>query len=276
MGFQVAHDTPQTTWCQMLYTDTLYVGQLVRVTDEGARPMAQASGVGDQTNANLIRTNNIPFGVVIGTNNKTPLFSTNYNAEYITSASPLASTNEYVGVEGVWPKGGREAMVKVALIHPSTVLRGTIFRASNGTALQVGSTTAGNGSSAGTSVTTTVSIGRGGSTGITKTFETVYNRTGANQGSYRVLDSNSSTALTWDTPLYSPSTLGDTWVAVNGLRPFGFSHMQVDSEAMFIDGSADASANYFSVNVIRLDLTTQGSEYAEFCFGADSFTHNTD
>ena len=99
---------------------------------------------------------------------------------------------------------------------------------------------------------------------------TIYFRTGANKGVYRITDDASTTALTWDKATPNAVAAGDTLVRVN-LRVGGISRVQFDSEATFIDCSAACTADYYGIIVVGLDLSRAGEEYVEFMFATDHF-----
>lgn len=263
--FSIAHvDQLQTVWAPIVDSDTCYVGGLLMASDEGLKPLTTATGAADTTNKA------IPYGICVGTNNYTPSFDSTYKTDKITDATPLASTTEFVGVEGPWHKNGHMAMVKVALIDPSTVIRGDIFDGATGTAMTV-ATVAAAGAAAATSCTCDGLGFPAATTKISKTYATIYFRSGNNTGAYRILDSTSSLALTWDKPLFAAVAANSTLVGVNGLRPNGLSQMQIGGEATYINGGTDASTNYFSVTVARLDMRTAGKEFAEFRFNTCHF-----
>lgn len=258
MGFQVVRGgIPKPMWVQIVDGDTLYVGQIVYTTAEGVGPLSTAGGAYDTTNKK------IPFGIVAGTNLAIPLFSAAYSADYITDVTPLASTTDYTGVEGVWSKGDRVAMVEVIRINPETVIRGPLFNSSFGTApTEVTVTT---GSATGLSAT----VGAVDVAGVA-VLSSLYFRSGANAGAYRVTDDSSTTGLTWDKPTTAAVAVGDTLVRVN-VRPTGLSRVQFDSESMFIDASAAVTADYYGINVLKLDLSEAGKEHVEFTFNVDHF-----
>ena len=273
MGFSVVHGSPQTIWCPMEDAVTLYVGGLCMVDSSGplhgVEPMDVACGVFNETNADW------PFGVVIGTNRKNPVFSSTYNAEYITSPAAAdahdGASIDYVGVEGVWAKGDPIPMVKVALINPCTVLRGRIFGASYGTALTT--LTATSFTAHGLAATTNAAQ----CTGEAR-MGTIYCRTGANAGTYRILDTSSTTVHTWTIAMKNELAVGDTFV-IAPIRFQGMSTIDWDGAAMYIDGThtpAVAGTDSFGVNVIRLDLSVSGEEYCEFMFDAGTFCLNID
>jgi len=255
--FTIAHGPVQKIWAPVINTDTLYVGQIVVVGNEGVSPLPTALGVNDTT------TKSVPFGVVVGTNRKSPLFDSTNKAEYITYADPSTAGNEdYVMTEGPWAKGDLQAMVEVALIDSTTILKGKIFNAAYGTAPAA---TALSGTP-----TTTTATSAATSTGIAN-LSTLYFRDGAARGSYRVTDDTSTTALTWDLPTVNAAASGDIVVRVP-LRPQGESYMQVGAEGNYINSGADLSLNYYAISVVRLDLSTAGNEYCEFRFDGDHFS----
>lgn len=275
MGFQIVHGVPQMQWYPVLNTDTLYVGQLVRASNEGVAPLRRAIGVGDvsarKTTVGLsadggsTAINNAIFGVIVGTNAKTPSFSTTYNAEQITYASPNATTvttDTYAFNAGPWAKGENLAMVKVAILDPTVTLRANLYQSSSvvGTAPTVGTVSA---STSGlTATTATVGL-----TGVAS-LSTVYFRTGNAAGTYRVTDDASATVHAWDIPLNSTGAnaqLNDTLVKVN-LRPVGKCRAQVDTEALWINSGASATGSFFMIDVVRLDLSSSGREYVDFKF----------
>lgn len=267
----IVHDSPHVVWMPMEYEQTIYMGGLVSQDNgaaaEGIRQMPQAAGESNTTNKD------IPLGVAIGHNLKRPLFSSTYKCEYITSATPLASTTEFVGHgASPYPLGGREHLVKVAVITPDTVLRAPICNAAIGVAPTEGVVSTASGSDgldcvASASDATTIAQ-----------FSTLYIRSGAQKGTYRLLSSGSTTTHTWDTPCYGAVAVGDIVLAINGLRTSGSSRMQIGATcASFIDCAealTSTTGHYFWINVLRLDLAEKGNEYVEFVFDFDNFCHN--
>ena len=258
MGFEVIHGNPHLVWAPIVYQDTIYVGQLVACqTNEGVVPLGAASGAVDTTGKS------IPFGVVVGTNLRNPLFNATYNTQYITDASPLAATTEFIGVEGPWGKGEQRAMVQIAIIDPTTIIRGQIFDTAFGTAMTVGTVTTGDAN--GVSCTTGTLVAS------TAQQATIYFRSGANKGSYRILDNTSATAQTWDTPTYAAVAVGDTCVKAP-IRCLGPSYIDFEAtESMYVNAAATYGTNYFVVDVVRLDLSVAGQEYVDFKFNIDHF-----
>ena len=270
MGFEVVQGSPQTIWCPMADAITLYVGQLVQ--HDGTAPLCgvdaldAASGVYNET------VYNTPFGVVVGTNRKDPLYNTTYNAEYITSPAvtdPYGGASiDYVGVEGVWAKGDPLPMVKVALITPCTVLRGPIRCGAIGTGCDILTVTT---SCQGDGLGMTTNAAQ--FTPTADNMQTIYCRSGANAGAYRPTTSTSTTAHTWDWAMRSTVGVGDTFVMAP-VRHQGKSAVAFDSVSMWIDGDTApviGGTDRWGLNVIRLDLSEPNNEYCEFMFLLNHF-----
>lgn len=256
--FEIVEGTPRTIWTQIVDSDTLFVGQIVECNaNEGAAPIGAASGASDTTGKV------VPFGVVVGMNTYVEGYNTTQQAQAITDATPHDSTTEFVLHEGVWARGDRVAMVEIALITPETILKGPIYNAALGTATLLGTVTAGSASGVSCTVNTLEVSGVAG-------LGTVYFRSGANAGAYRVTDDSSATAITWDKPTTKDVEIGDTLVRVN-LRSVGPSRAQFDSEAMYIDNNAAVTTDYYSLDIIKLDLEEAGKEHCYFKFNVDHF-----
>jgi hypothetical protein len=265
-GFGIVSGSPHLVWCQIDTTDQLYIGQLVHCSNkqiDGVAPMGKAAGAADTTNKR------VPYGIVVATNNASPVFDSTYNVETITDVAASSNDREHNIPVGE-PHGmfGKNDMVQVALIDPTTVIRGPIRRRAAGGGSAIRERTVATATS-----TTQVVITKGGIAGDSdsvRTQQTVYFRSGANAGEYRITDSSSSTVVHWDKALANSPTTSDTLVLAPG-RPNGTSYVQVDSESMFINSNGDASTNYYVINVIRMDLSEAGNEYVDFQFGGDHF-----
>ena len=273
MAISVVHGSPQSIWVPVEMGATVYVGGIVSVNNsaptEGVIVLPDAAGVFNETNCDT------PYGVCIGTNRKNPLFSATYLTELIAApaaADPHGGASiEYVGVEGPWAKGDPIPMVKVALITPHTVLRAPLRNAAIGTAPSVVTATAGDANGLG------VTTGAINFTPENTSISTIYCRSGANAGVYRLLDSASTTVHTWDTATRNDTEIGSTWVAVP-VRTHGLSTVMFDATtASFIDVADNpvlAGTNRWGINVIRLDLSTAGDEYVEFTFELGHFLYD--
>ena len=262
MGFKVVQGSPQTVWARVDGTDTLYVGQLVTSSSDGVLPMTGAVGAADTTGKA------VPYGVVIGTNNKIPLFNSTYNAEYITAvvsqADQLAS--EKVMVEGIYPKLESSAMVEVAIIDPNTVISGPIFNTTYGTvpSEQTITTAQANG------MTTAETWSAADTTAFVADESTIHMRSGLNKGLQRIGINATNTAPQVTHAFPYDNTTSDTGLQVP-IREIGTAKLNFDDESTFIDTEHEYTTNYYVVEVIKLDLTEAGKEHCIFRFGMDQF-----
>jgi len=262
-GFDVVESPLRTVWMPVgtaaasAAANTLYVGQLVTntigTTSSGAFQFVQ-NGTPDTR---------CPFGVVVGTNNKEPLFSSTYNSEYITSAvtqaTQVARKSAGLGEGGaMYVPGEVRAMVKVAVIGPNTILKGRIFAGAYGTAPTVGVVTTG---TAGTGYTCS------GGLGLTRIAynSTSYFRTGLNSGLYTIGYDTGATTAAVTFYLYTPYAIsaGDTVVCVNVAQ--GITNLTFDALGTYVDGQAAQAATQV-VEVLELDLSVAGSESVLFRF----------
>lgn len=263
-GFTVVNEPMVTGWYPVHYNaETLYVGQLVTLdstTPDYGLKAWNVAGANDTT------VDQSPFGIVIGFNNRVPTFDTTYKAEYGTSYTAIATQNahDFAMAEGM-VRNDPALCAQVALVDPSTVIRGRIFHGSYGTACDTMTNTTA--STAGTTVTS-VAADYAGIAGGT----TLYNRTGGNAGLYRVGYDTSTTA---HTPyLYFPHTIavGDVFVGVNVV--VGTSKMMFDAYGTYIEqygDNASYATNYIFVTVLSLNLKESGNEYATFRLAPNNF-----
>lgn len=265
---EVVSANPQMIWVEVEPAEVIRVGSVVGVDTatplEGVQPIPVAAGASNTTNKD------IPFGVVVGTNNtaENEEFDSTNKCAIITQVAAGAvygATKQYTGVGGPYSRNDPQAFVKIALIDPTTILRARIFNAAVGTAptaVAVSTTSGGDGIGCSTAAVDVAPIAN---------FATMYIRSGANAGVYRTLTSTSTTAHTWLKAVKSEIAIGDTLVAINGLRPYGLSKCQFDAEALYIDCSAALTSDNFHIDVVRLDLSVAGNEYVDFRFNADNF-----
>ena len=265
-GMEVVHGSPQMIWCTIKPTVTIYTGSLVCIDlsglDEGVIVRGQADGAADTTNKDC------PLGVVVGNNLRKPLWDDTYKASYITegaAAAPHTSTTEFVNMGGAYSKNEKRGMVQVAVITPHTVLRAPIYNNAVGTAPTLLTVTTG--SADGLSCTTNATQ----NTPVAD-LDTIYFRTGANAGLYRITDDTSTTVRTWDVATNNDVAVGDTAVNVP-VRHCGFSYVRFgdDTVCSYLNCSETAATDYDVINVMRLDLEVAGQEYVEFSFGGDHF-----
>ena len=270
MSMSIVSGSYQTVWVPIKTGAKIYVGGLVgwdiNSTSEGVEMLPVAAGVANKTN------NDVPLGIVIGTNRKNPLYDSTELCEYITDPGYADAHDggsiEYVGVEGPWAKGDPIAMVEVDLLCTSSIVRAPIRATAKATPIAVGTCSAGD--SSGTSGTfSAIDF-----TPTANNDSTCYFRSGANAGAYRVLDGSSTTALTWDVALRNDVAVGDTVVAAP-CRPIGSSTIYFHATSMsWVDADVapvEAGTNLWAVNVIRLDLSVAGGEYVDFMFQPNHF-----
>ena len=262
--FRVVEGAVTTRWFPVDGTDTLYEGQIVQAgkATTGVLPLGAASGAWDTT------AKSMPFGIVVGASNRTPVYDTTWKANSIVQVNSQAdlAARDNTGVEGQYIKGDPQAMVKVACIGPNSVIRGPIYNGAYGTAPTelVGTTAVTTGLG-----TTTDAIDF--SANVAK-YGYIYCRTGSNAGVYRVTDTSSTTVHTWTRAMPQDTAVGDTYVVV----PFkpGLSQLTTDGESMYVDCSAlpvIAGTDLWTVNIFQINLEVAGAEYVDFCFGATHF-----
>lgn len=272
MGFEVVYSPQKPMWVPVEGTETHYIGELVKY---GLTTPANTGGVEifpDAAGAVDLSTNIMPYGVVIGDNNATPVYSTlstaNVKLQGITSVDTAAAqlARDWRLAEGMYSKGDPQALVHIARITDETVLKG-YFRGS----ATVGTTNISTLTLASSAATTGFVTNAAQFTPVADNH-TLYCVSGANAGLYRVGTGTSATtwAFTREWP-YTPA-VGDTFKAVNVRQ--GYCRMDIDSTySIWIDNSAALTTNYFLVDVIKLDLSQEaGCEYADFRFSTVHFT----
>lgn len=259
-GFEVVESEIRTVWAPVDYNSTtLYVGQLVvgglTASVSGAVKAWNPAGEADTT------ADQVPFGVVVGTNNKEPVYNSTYKAEYVTGvqsqANLLARKWAYADGGGQFGPNDPQAMVKVAVIGPSTVLKGRIFTTTYGVAPTVVTVTTGSTTGAG------FTSGAADHTPVAYNA-TVYCRTGANQGLYRVTTDTSTTTRTVNHYFPYDIAIGDTFVSVN-LANLGTCKAMTDTSGTFFDNAAAVgTTNWIWIDVLEMNLATAGQEYVIF------------
>lgn len=268
MSFQRANGSPNLIWVPVDCNNnstyvTIYNNHLVKVSSDGCAAMsAAASGAADATGEQVID------GICVGNNNRTPLYSSTYNQEYITSENGHTSTTERVGMEGYVVKGDKSAYVLIDKIFHDTLIKGSIFNAAYGTAPTVG----------------TVSAATTNGTGVTTSaiqpdtpvadLCSIYFRSGLNRGIYRITTDTSATSKTVSNYLPFDTAIGDTLVGVP-MRTTGWSYVNTDAVGGYLNSAANPATDYFVIFVRHLDLRTAGQEVAYFYF-ADFHLNNVE
>jgi len=256
----MAGDSIYTMWAPINSTSEVFVGSLVHSVADGVDVIGTAAGAADTTNKK------VPWGIVIGTSDDVPVFSSTSQSDsisgVITQAAQVARTN--VGVEGQNPKGDEQAFVKVAVITPQTMIKAPLYNATLNTAPTLQTVTTGSTTGLGYTANATDVAG-------VADLCTAYCRTGANAGLYRITDDASTTVITNDRAFPQDIAVGDTFLRVP-LRPIGLSRVQTDANGLFLNVAATPATNYWIINTLELDLTTAGNEHVIFTIHGDHFS----
>lgn len=264
-GFSVVSEHVDTAWFPVHYnSETLYVGQFVTLDTAGPDYGLKAWNI---AGANDTTANQCPIGIVIGFNNRTPVFDTTYKGEYGTSVSTQAAqlARDWIGAEGMFTKGDPALLAQIALVDHTTKIKGRIFHGSYGTACDVGTNTTA--STDGSTITTTALDYAGVAANTTW-----YCRTGANAGLYRVGYDTSTTAHTVYLTFPYDIAVNDTFVGVN--LGMGVCQAMFDSVGTYIEQYGDNNSfgtNYIYVRVLSLNLRDSGNEYAIFQLTPNNF-----
>jgi len=272
MGFQVIEGELRNVWMPVNFansSDTLYEGQIVMSSlsseapaGEGLAPLGAAAGASDTTGKA------VPFGIVLAGNDANPTYDSTYKGQSIASvgSQALQLARDFRGAEGMFKKGDPQALVKVAVIGPNTIIKGPLFYGAYGTVLPTVTNTA----QSTTGLTITMSA-------ITPTVS-AYNHTwfaldGKNRGLYRTAYNAGATptSATFYTAFPYDIEVNDTF-RYACLR-LGTCFAQFDAESTYIEHSAVSYAtNYYVLDVLELNLEVSGKEYAIFKFNADQFS----
>lgn len=211
-----------------------------------------AAGIANVTEGVTIK------GIVIGTNNQRRVLSTLDNfvgIEQITATvTQTTKTASNISQNGAFWKQNNEAMVKLALMTPTTKVRIRLFNGTRGTAPTVNVVTAGSASGAGFTADA-----HDHSTPVAG-LATSYFRSGLNKGRMAQGTDTSDVTKTFDNAFRDDIAVGDKVVTVP-LRPYGACYVQLDAEADFIDISQNPASNYMIFHVHELHLETPGEEY---------------
>lgn len=261
----------RTYWVAADGSSTYYMGQIVSFiaaskaqTYGTLLPLAVPAGAFDTTNLQIVA------GVVTGIDDRNPTYDPTTGLQYVTgtytSQAQLAARTT-TGQEGMYSKGDSQVLLQITEILPGTVLRAPIYNAAYGTAPTLLTATAGSTDGGVTAATTNAcdftNVAACG---------TIYCRSGANAGIYRVSKDTSTTAPSVTTAFPADIAIGDKFVRVPIKQ--GHSTAYIDGPGLYIDCSKNpviAGTNLFSIIVYNLNLETAGKEYAEFRFGADHF-----
>ena len=258
-GFQVIDNTELGTHFAFVEgTSTLYTGEIVYSYRYGMETLGVAAGFGNLSNKK------VPYGIVIAGNNKLKTYGSSAygSAESTVGVNTAAGqiARDFRGAEGMHPKGDPVPMVQLAMIGPSTRIRGRLFNASYGTAPTVA--IAASGLSTAAMVTNNIDV-------ATVAYNSVcYCRSGANRGLYRVVNSAHDTTHTFAKEFPYTIVAGDTFVF--GPRQ-GLAKVQFDALAQYIDVAGACTSAYYYINVLRTSLEVAGEEHVIFTFNPVTF-----
>jgi len=270
MPFKVVEGGGKTKWVPASYgsgANTFYIGQLVTTQNaaatsfvsNGVVPLGAAVGAIDTTDKK------VPVGVVVGIGIKSPSYDSTYKALTVTSVASVAAQAALSPLHvGSFPKYDGRVFLEIEPINAETIIQGTLYQSTFGTALSARTATAVN-ATAGLGFTTAT-------VGITPTanMHSWYCRSGANKGLTRAAYDASATAHTFYT--YWPKTLaiGDVFTFAP-FKEYGPCYMQIDAAGMFVDGLGDYATNYYGIFIERLNLSKVGQETIDFRFNSDHF-----
>ncbi len=222
--------------------ETVYEGQLVQSgLIAGAGGHVQVADAASEAHEN----DQPILGIVSGVVDESRTYDSTYRGNkstYTTTQATIASTGT--------PR------VQVTLIRPwDTLIKAPICYTAYGTAPTVLTETTG---SAGGTVVTHAAI-----TDTADDLCTVYCRTGANRGIYRVVTTGATTSQTVTVPFPYAIAIGDTFIKVACV--LGLGGLDILATANCIDGDA-ALTNYYDVYYHEINCETAGGEYAVFSF----------
>lgn len=268
MGFRVVEDTARTFWVSTDGSSTYYIGQLVTYMQASkavavggtVAPLAVPAGAADTTNFQCIA------GVVTGIN-AYPAPLSNSTGEYVTGVTTQATqlARDWRGNGGMYSPNDPQVLIQITEILPNTIVEGDIYNAAIGTAPTVLTSTA-------TDTTGFTSAGTTNACEFTPVANTctIYCRTGANMGLYRVTSDTSTTAPAVTVGFPYDVAIGDTFVRVSMKQ--GLSRIYINGPGLYIDNSlSGGSTNYFDVFCYKLKLDEAGKEVAQFRFANQHF-----
>jgi hypothetical protein len=233
----------------------LYVGNLVQTglvnpAHGGHVEIAESEGEAWENDQMLV-------GMVsaIADNSRTYVAASSGTAGYGDMSTYTTTQATIAANLGTGLTGGGEVDVTLAIPY-DTLIRAPIYNGAWGTALTEQVATSA--SSTGVTITATGDA----IADFTDAFGTIYCRSGANRGHYRVMTTTTSTTVnTVVVPFPYGIVVGDVFVAA-GIR-LGMSTMNLPSSADCIDGNL-VQTSYIPVYYHEINLEESGKEYAIF------------
>lgn len=276
--FSVVEGEGRTLWVAPRGTaQTFYKGQLLSYvaaskanTPGTVVPLAVPAGAADLTNYQVIA------GIITGFNRRTPATVATVGSLKLENAATVVAQADQLSVEkvnneGMYPKSDQQLLIQMTEILPHTIVRGPIYNAAYGTAHGVSTLLVADVDGMITPVTAGFVANEWGATAIANAH-TLYCRSGANAGIYRVSVNTTATAPAVTTAFPYNAAVGDTFI--HAPLKQGHTCVYIGGPGLYIDSSKVptlAGTTLFSVIVYKLDLSTTGREYAEFRFGGDHF-----
>ena len=237
----------------------MYVGQMVQTAlfTGGAGGHVEVADVA--TEAHEDDQPIIGFVVGIADESRTYVASSSGAAGY-GDKSTYTSTQATVAANlGTGLTGGGEVDVCLAL-PMNTLIKAPLYDTVWGTALTEITETIGD--SGGTTITRSAA-----QADIGDNYGTIYCRSGANRGHYRVITDISSTVTTVVVPFPYAIAAGDVFVQASCV--LGLGGMDLCTAADAIDGDNDL-AHWYNVYYHEINLEESGKEYAVFAFWPQS------
>jgi hypothetical protein len=194
------------------------------------------------------------FVAAVADNSRAYTASTSGTAQY-GDLSTYTTTQATIAANlGTGLTGGGEVDVCLA-IPMVTLIKAPIYNTVWGTALTVQTnTSASSGGTVVTDATNTI-------TDIADDMATIYCRTGANKGHYRVATTTTTSVTTVTVPFPYAIAVDDTFVVASCVLGLGGLDFTTAIDA--IDGNNDMNA-YYSVYYHEINLEESGKEYAVF------------
>lgn len=234
----------------------MYVGQLVgdgKVAGEGGH--VQIADVAAEANDDTLKIIGMTSGIV--DDSRVYTAATSGTAQYGDNTTCTATQATVLST-------GAPELDVILIVPGVTLVRAPIYNAAWGTALteQVVTTA----SSGGTLVTAASNA----ITNIADDYATVYCRSGANRGIYRIATTTTTTVQTVTVPFPYGTVVGDKFVTASCV--LGIGGLDFPATADCIDGNNDMDS-FFDVYYHEINLEETGKEYAIFSLWPGYHTH---
>lgn len=241
--------------------DIAFVGQCVKWGGDGCLNIGTASGAFDTTTEAIIA------GIVRGENTisgseayEDGSVVSGFSGRKVTGVSTQAAqvARNIQGNSGMYSKRDKQVILFLDTLDIRTRIEAAIFNAAYGTAPTLLTATTAN------TAGTTIVHNTADFTPAAGDLSTIYCRSGANAGIYRVCQDTSLTTTTVTQAFENDIAIGDTFIKVNVRQ--GACRMQTDGEGLYINTGADLSSDYWGIIVESLDLRIANQEKAVFRF----------